>query len=97
MSKKPILSLDDFKKWIKEQAPYEEPVAINHLIGTMVESKVGLSKLLTKTEVEEGDEETICEDFLENGGTILDIDDKHVLIEVSAGQFTIHRAYIRKS
>jgi len=96
---RPNLSLDDFKKWMEEQEQTVPPEAEEALANTGydVQSKIPLKRLRTRIEIEEGDEQEICADFLENGGTVIDTDNKRLMIEVSCGSFSIHRMYVERS
>jgi hypothetical protein len=93
------LSLDDFKKWMEQQEQVQteatEPVAENS--GYEVQSKIPLKRLRSKIEIEDGDEDEVCEDFLENGGTVIDTDGKRLMVEVDSGSFCIHRMYVERS
>lgn len=91
-------SLDDFKKWMKE---HSDEHALNRphnsLIGTYVESKVSLKKLMSKIVAEqEIDKRKLAEDFINSGGTITEIEEKNFVIEVSCGSFSVHRYYVRR-
>jgi len=98
MIKKIDLSLDNFKKWVEDQSQVE-PIGQSkkELVGTEVQSKVGINKLTNKIEIEEGIEKIVCNDFLENGGKIVAVNEKHFLIEVATGKFYLHRSYVSKA
>lgn len=96
------LSLHDFKKWFVEQkdmsdffsigldreSPYEE------YIGKEVRPKVSDTKLLERIETED-DAEVLVDEFIENGGSVLSIEDKKIQIEVESGSFYIPRFCVR--
>ena len=100
MSKKADFSLDNFKKWMEEQSTEKSPIESENsnmsFIGVQVEPKIGFKKLISKIEIDEGDEEEVCNEFLEDGGVIVDCEDKEFLVEVNSGKFYINRSYIRK-
>lgn len=93
------LSLDDFKKWMKEN-PTDAPLIErpkNPLIGIQVESKIPLKRLAAKILDQNGNLEEIVSDFSKNGGTIIETEDKRFCIEVKSGTFYIHRAYVARA
>ena len=98
------LSLNDFKNWIGEQKELvdffnlglDKPDTNDELIGNKVKSKVGEEKLLERIEPEGNmDAETLVEEFLEEGGTVLGIEEKKVLVEVESGSFYIPRFCVK--
>jgi len=94
-------SLEHFKKWMRNQDPSDEPSGITRrpkpFVGVAVESKIDTERLLAKMDANEGVAEDLAERFMEDGGTIIDVDDKTFLIEVDGGSFNIHRCYVRKA
>ena len=94
------LSLDDFKKWIKENSA-QEPTPIvkpkNPLIGIQVESKIAAKRLACKIEEPSDDVVKLSEDFFRNGGMIVESEDKRFCIKVNSGTFFIHRAYVSRA
>lgn len=101
MNKKP-LSQHDFKNWLSSQNDLKEFINISRdiedpnekFIGVAVKSKVGEQKLLSKIETEE-DPEILVNEFIEEGGTILSVDDKKVQVEVDSGVFYIPRFCVK--
>lgn len=94
----PSFSLDDFKKWMKDQKdlePMDKPQRHKDILGTWVESKVRVRKLLDHMSAEMGDSHELAADFKHNGGTIEDVNGKNFLIEVSSGRFIIPRHLVR--
>jgi hypothetical protein len=67
----------------------------DELIGCEVHAKVSAKKLLEKIKPEEGDPEILVEDLVENGGMILALNGKDLLIEVSSGSFLMPRFCVR--
>lgn len=100
MTQDDYLSLDNFKKWMRSQEKSKPPTTNNwhktH-VGITVESKLPAKRLALKIRVEEGEVVALSKDFAEHGGTVVDVDDKHFLVEVSQGTFFIHRGYVKKS
>lgn len=85
MNKKDF-SLDNFKKWIDEQEVQKE--------NEIARSTIGIKKLISKIDIEDGDVKEVCKDFFENGGKIISKENKKYLIEVSTGTFYLHKLYL---
>lgn len=86
-----------FKKWMEGQ---DEQISItrkNYLIGIEVESKLVKNRILTKICVQDGDLYELTEDFIKNGGKIIDVDGKNFIIEVYSGTFSVPRQFVRRS
>lgn len=96
----PWLSLDDFKKWMRNKGdvePLQKPKRYKDLIGIRVESKVTSKKLIENINSDnEDDLYNLAVDFKNDGGIILDVDGKNFLIEVDSGQFHIPRHFVKK-
>lgn len=90
--KEPSFSLNDFRKWMsKQKFETKKP----KLRGAIVESKLGLKKLVTKIDPDQGDLYEMARDFKRRGGTILECDgDNILLIEVSSGTFRIPKFFV---
>jgi len=86
-------SLSDFKKWMESQQNQEAPKP--NLVGTTVESKVSVRKLVARMESED-DLEELARDFKKNGGIIAEVDGHRLMIECDSGTFTIHRTYVKR-
>ena len=100
----PSFSLNDFKHWLSKQSDLSEFFDLSNrtgarpgdeLIGSEVSAKVSPRKLMEKIRVEDGDPETLVEDLVENGGMILALDGKDLLIEVDSGSFYLPRFCVR--
>jgi hypothetical protein len=90
--------LDNFKRWMKEQNRdhmMDRPETPS-LVGTYVESKVGVKKLVAKMVTEGNNLEELAIEFRESGGRIAEVDGKNFLIEVGAGAFYLNRFYVRR-
>ena len=97
---KPNFTFDDFRKWIQDQNDFEsigKPEKQNSHIGTPVESKAGVKRLVANMEPEVGELHELALDFKRDGGTIVGVDGKMFMIEVDSGQFMIPRHYVRKA
>ncbi len=86
-------SLNEFKKWMEDHSDHDK----SHQVGTKVESKINLKKLLEKIEPEKGELCKLAKDFKREGGTLLQMDGQALLVEVRSGSFVISRLYVRKS
>lgn len=91
-------SLDDFKKWIAEQdrKRSNKRVVHNSLVGTLVESRISPKRLKDRMMIEEGDSKELIRDFIKDGGIVLEVNDKDLLIQVDSGTFYLSRKYITK-
>lgn len=87
-------SLSDFKKWMENQQKDESPK--KNLVGMQVEPKVGLRKLVSRMESDDGDIEEMAKDFKKDGGMISEMDGHKLMIEVDSGSFIIHRMYVKR-
>ncbi len=72
-------SINDFRKWMKNS----EDGKRNKFIGEEVVCKFSTSKVYSKIEVQEGDEEKVLEEFSENGGIVKELDGDLFLLEIS--------------
>lgn len=95
------LSVNDFKNWLSEhndksdfffgQNP-EDPN--DKYIGNAVRAKVSSKKLLEKIETDDEAESLVAE-FVKDGGSILSVEPKRVLIETESGEFYIPRFCVK--
>lgn len=95
---KPDFSLDDFKKWMRTQdefAPLDRPSIKHDPIGTCVESRVSIERLAEVIEADSGNVDMLVAEFHKEGGTIIDVEGKKMLVEVSSGTFYIPRHLLR--
>jgi hypothetical protein len=92
---RPNFSLDDFKKWMKDNGDFSiDNFERRSVEGTLVESKISNRKLAEKIIVEEGELHDIVVDFQENGGTVVEVNDRNLLVRVATGLFYIPRKYV---
>ena len=84
-------NINCFRKWMKKE---RDNLPNKSLIGSLVESKISLKRLITRMETQEGDLEEVAKDFHKNGGTIIEENGYNLLIEVSTGNFLIHKTYL---
>ena len=96
MMGKPNFSLDDFKKWMKDNGNFSMERNRQTLEGTLIESKIPLRRLLEKITPEEGELNDLANEFNDNGGLIYEVNDTSFLVKVDSGMFYISRKYIRK-
>jgi hypothetical protein len=92
------LSISDFKNWFSEQQGemseffIQEPE--NPYIGKKARTKVSEGKLLQKIETDD-DPETMVQEFMADGGTVLAIEGKRINIEVESGEFSLPRFCVK--
>lgn len=91
-----LFNLNDFKKWIHDQQDDDDSPSKPNLVGVHVESKVNVKKLISRIDVQEGEEVEIAKEFKQNGGTISEVDGVNLLIEVDSGSFIIHKMYVKR-
>lgn len=92
-------NFNDFRKWInsqKDDSPAKK-CENKFQVGTLVESKVSIKKIIARMEIQEGEEEEVAKEFKQKGGTISEIDENEIMIDVDSGSFIIHKAYVRAS
>lgn len=94
--------IDEFKRWMKDHSAehediFDKPKAGKKFVGTAIKSKVGLRKLLSKMQPESGNLDELALDFVNENGTIIDVDGRMFLVEVSSGEFYIERHYVRRA
>lgn len=95
------ISLQDFKNWISEQKDLSsffnigaEQDPYDKYVGKAVKTKVGKSKLMERIE-SDNDAEALVDEFIEEGGTILSVEEKRVQIEVDSGEFYVPRFCVK--
>lgn len=96
----PSFSLNDFKKWMSSQTdkPTRKSRSHTELVGTMIESKLSVKRLMGKMIVDEGDTKELAEDFKAHGGIVVDSDkDENLLIEVDSGTFMLPKFFVKKA
>lgn len=90
-----LFRLENFKKWMTEQKPLA--TTQSKLIGLKVESKIKNVKRIAKNiQSNDGDIIEMADDFIKDGGQIVEVENKDFLIEVDSGIFQIHRCFVRK-
>jgi hypothetical protein len=96
----PKLSLNDFKKWMARQPDKPVPPAVRlakELIGTYVESKLGVKRLINQMTAESGEPQELAKDFRRYGGVVVQVDrDHNFLIEVESGTFSLPKYFVRR-
>jgi hypothetical protein len=101
MSKKPSFSLFGFKKWISEQKDLSEFFDVDDvdsgIIGESINSRVSPKKLMIKSKPGEGELEDLVEEFANDGGIVLESNEKYFLVEVSSGNFYVPKFYVKLS
>lgn len=90
-----LFSLDNFKKWMKDQKEFDSKIAKKFPIGEQVESKVGSKKFSEIMTLEDGQMNRVVKDFIKNGGKVKEVSGKEFLIEVTMGSFYVPKNYVR--
>jgi formylglycine-generating enzyme required for sulfatase activity len=88
-------SLSDFKKWMDDQ-PVENEQFQEDITGSEVQCRVGLKRLISKMETEDGEANEVAKDFKKNGGTATSVDGDMALVEVESGSLFVPLNYITK-
>ena len=92
----PDFSLQDFKKWMSENARQSFAVSKTRWkVGTEVEPNIGFRKLVNRMEPTEGDVTEMAKEFKQNGGLIAEVDGLYSRIEVINGSFVVPSNYVR--
>lgn len=93
-----FLNINDFKKWMQKQDEQSAQMEDNDnsIVGISVKSKINKRKLYERIDVEDGAIEELVADFRENGGTVVDVDGEHLMIEVESGSFYIPKKFVKK-
>jgi hypothetical protein len=91
-----IFSPDDFKKWMMKQSEFSIDIPRAQYLGSFVDVNIPMKKLASKICVREGNLEELVEDFSKRGGKVIDIDGKHLMVEVNSGSFSIPECCIRR-
>lgn len=85
MNKDNFFDINEFKKWINSNN--ESPTMKSRYVGQRVESKLNFEKLLKETDVDDDDDLCdIIEDFIENGGTVVEVDGNWLCVELDSGE-----------
>jgi hypothetical protein len=89
-------SFDDFKKWMLQQNGFSSTIPRINYIGISVDSNIPKRKLSPYICVRDGTLEELVNDFSKHGGIVVDIDGKHLVIEVNSGSFSIPENCVRR-
>jgi hypothetical protein len=65
------------------------------LVGKFVKARAPENKLLEKIECDSDDPLSIIEEFLRDGGTVLEVQGRKFLIEVDSGSFLLPRFCVK--
>ena len=97
MNEPDFFSLDNFKRWIKDQNDFDQNMKKKFPIGEQVESKISAKKLSSVMNLEDGQMNRVIKDFMKNGGKIKEVSDGNFLIEVTMGTFYIAKNYVTRA
>ena len=96
MNENEFFSLDNFKKWIKNQNEFDSKLGKKFPIGEQVVSKISAKKLMDVMNLENGQMNRVVKDFMKNGGKIAEVAGSEFLIEVTMGSFYIKKNYVTR-
>lgn len=88
------LNPDDFKKWMNTQTDFESNLSEKTLVGMNVETKFGDKRIAKHMIIENGKPSRVRAEFIEDGGTIMEVNGDDYLIEVPSGTFQINKRYV---
>jgi len=102
MDKNKKISLQDFKNWIAEQKDLssffnlgiDQENPYDKYVGKSVRTKVSKNKLMEKVDTD-NDAESLIDEFIEEGGTIIAVEEKRIQIEVESGEFYLPRFCVK--
>ncbi len=92
----PSFSIGGFKKWIKDHNEQHQTYPEKKGIGDEVEPRVIAKRSEFHIMIEEGEANTLLNEFYSSGGKIIDIDNDYVMIEVTSGTFILPKFCVRK-
>ena len=103
MTNHKYLSVNGFRNWLSTQKDISDFFNIGldrhdeneELVGKFVKARASTKKLLEKIECDADDPEILVEEFVHNGGTILEVQDKSLLIEVESGSFLLPKFCVK--
>lgn len=96
MNESDFFSLENFKKWMKDQNEFDSKIGKKFPIGEHVISKVNSKKLNQVMTLENGQENKVIKDFMKNGGKISEVHGNEFLVEVTMGSFYIPKNYVKR-
>lgn len=96
-NKNDFFSLDNFKKWMKNQNEFDSKIGKKFPIGEQVTSKISAKKLVNVMNLENGQMNKVVKDFMKNGGKISEVSGNEFLIEVTMGSFYIQKNYVTRA
>lgn len=95
-------NFNEFSSWLSKQGQFnfslkkkkENP----HLVGIKVESRLGIERLKQKIQKynEDSDFEFLAAQFKKNGGTITEVNDLLIKIQVNDDCFSLPKIYTKK-
>lgn len=91
-----VFSLDDFKLWMQAQSGFATEIPRARFVGLSVDPCIPRKKLAPRMCVREGSLEELVVDFSKHGGKVVEIDGKHLVVEVRSGSFSIPECCVRR-
>ena len=93
-----FFNINEFKRWMKDHDDPDGTPKKTKFVGTSVESKYDFDRLAQYAESENDDLLDVLEEFVENGGTVVNVDGSWLSIQVeSGGMFSIPKKHVNKS
>ncbi|MEY3163335.1 MAG: hypothetical protein RI887_159 [Actinomycetota bacterium] len=86
-------NMSDFKKWMNQQHDANK----SNMVGLAVESKIPYKRLVSRIEVQEGDDIEVAKNFKKHGGTITEENGHYMYVKTKGGSFMIHRMHLKRS
>ena len=87
------LNPDNFKKWMKSQKDFDASLE-QTVVGLTAETKFSGKRIIKNITLEQGKATKVVKEFIENGGTVVEVSDEEYLIEVTSGSFYINKKFV---
>lgn len=95
-------TLQEFKSWLSNQKDtskffnlsVEAQDQYDEYVGRAVKPRVCENKMLAKIKCDD-DPQTLIQEFIENGGEVVSVDNKEAYIEVNSGNFYLPRFCVK--
>jgi hypothetical protein len=89
-------SPDDFKQWMQNQVGFSASIPKVGYIGLTVNPMIPKKRIAPHMCVIEGMLDELVGDFAKHGGKVVEVDGKHLVVEVSSGSFSIPQNCVRQ-
>lgn len=85
------LSVDNFRRWIKNHPGSEEAP---EMVGMEVQAKYSAKKTIKNMLVEFGSAGKVIREFMDEGGVVKEVSGNEYMVEVASGVFSIHKRFL---